>query len=134
MGLQNVNTMNKLNCTLTLFFLGICFLTPLSSQTPTASFATWKDNKRAAYSIIHDDYSDYVTGIFQYADPIATARGIKLCFGAITSACGPLEWLMHSCPCDIIVFAFAHSKGPQALVIAPKHNLMPRAVAIGSAY
>ena len=92
MGLQNVNTMNKLNCTLTLFFLGICFLTPLSSQTPTASFATWKDNKKAAYSIIHDDYSDYVTGIFQYADPIATARGIKLCFGAITSACGPLEW------------------------------------------
>ena len=92
MGLQNVNTMNKLNFTLTLFFLGICFLTPLSSQTPTASFATWKDNKKAAYSIIHDDYSDYVTGIFQYADPIATARGIKLCFGAITSACGPLEW------------------------------------------
>ena len=84
--------MNKLNYTIAIIFWGICFLTPLSSQTPTASFATWKDNKKAAYSIIHDDYSDYVTGIFQYADPIATARGIKLCFGAITSACGPLEW------------------------------------------
>lgn len=84
--------MNKLNFTLTILFLGIYFCTPLSSQTPTASFATWKDNKKAAYSIIHDDYSDYVTGIFQYADPIATARGVKLCFGAITSACGPLEW------------------------------------------
>jgi hypothetical protein len=84
--------MNKLIFILAMSFLGICFYTPLSSQTPTASFATWKDNKKAAYSIIHDDYSDYVTGIFQYADPIATARGIKLCFGAITSACGPLEW------------------------------------------
>ena len=84
--------MNKFNFRLAILFLVICFWTPLSSQTPTASFATWKDNKKAAYSIIHDDYSDYVTGIFQYADPIATARGIKLCFGAITSACGPLEW------------------------------------------
>ncbi len=84
--------MNK-NCyRLPIIALAICFLTPLSSQTPTASFATWKDNKKAAYTIIHDDYSDYVTGIYQYADPIATARGIKLCFGAITSACGPLEW------------------------------------------
>ncbi len=75
-------------------FLFICLYlsSPLSSQTPTASFSNWKDNKKAAYSIIHDDYSDYVTGIFQYADPIATARGIKLCFGAITNFCGATEW------------------------------------------
>ena len=77
-------------------FLFICLYValPLSSQTPTASFSIWKDNKKAAYSIIHDDYSNYVTGIFQYADPIATARGIKLCFGAITNPiyCGPQEW------------------------------------------
>ncbi len=76
------------------FFLFIFsfVISPLHSQTPTASFATWKDNKKAAYSIIHDDYSDYVTGIFQYADPIATTRGIKLCFGAITNFCGATEW------------------------------------------
>ena len=84
--------MNKKFYALPIIAWAFCFLTPLSSQTPTASFATWKDNKKAAYTIIHDDYSDYVTGIYQYADPIATARGIKLCFGAITSACGPTEW------------------------------------------
>ena len=84
--------MNKKFYVLPILAWAFCFLTPLSSQTPIASFANWKDNKKAAYTIIHDDYSDYVTGIYQYADPIATARGIKLCFGAITSACGPLEW------------------------------------------
>ena len=84
--------MNKKFYTLPIILWAFCFLNPLSSQTPTASFATWKDNKKAAYTIIHDDYSDYVTGIYQYADPIATTRGIKLCFGAITSACGPTEW------------------------------------------
>lgn len=61
-------------------------------QTPSASFATWKDNKKAAYTIIHDDYSSYVTGIFQHAYPIATARGIKISFGAITGSCGATEW------------------------------------------
>ena len=84
--------MNKKFYVLPILAWAFCFLTPLSSQTPIASFANWKDNKKAAYTIIHDDYSDYVTGIYQYADPIATARGIKLCFGAITSACGPTEW------------------------------------------
>lgn len=74
-------------------FISFCFfLPPLSSQAPTASFATWKDNNKAAYTIIHDDFSNYVTGIYQHADPIATQRGIKLCFGAITSACGAAEW------------------------------------------
>jgi peptidoglycan/xylan/chitin deacetylase (PgdA/CDA1 family) len=76
----------------TLLGIFCLFLPPLSSQTPSASFATWKDNKKAAYTIIHDDFSNYVTGIYQYADPIATERGIKLCFGAITSSCGPAEW------------------------------------------
>lgn len=84
--------MNKNSYT---FFIAIvCFLLsyPLSSQTPTASFATWKDNKKAAYTIIHDDYSNYVTGIYQYAYPIAKARGVKICFGAITGSCGATEW------------------------------------------
>lgn len=79
---------------ISLLFVCLSVVTPLSSQTPTASFSTWKDNKKAAYSIIHDDFSNYVTGIYQYADPIATARGIKLCFGAITNPiyCGEAEW------------------------------------------
>ena len=75
----------------TLALLMASFFT-LKSQTPSASFATWKDNKKAAYSIIHDDYSNYVPGIVQHADPIATARGVKLCFGAITNFCGATEW------------------------------------------
>ncbi len=86
--------MNKRLYLQTFSFLCFCLYVtlPLSSQTPTASFSNWKDNKKAAYSIIHDDYSNYVTGIFQYADPIATARGVKLCFGAITNFCGATEW------------------------------------------
>ncbi len=87
--------MNKIyNFTLK-FLPFLCFLFSsfsAFSQTPSASFATWKDNKKAAYTIIHDDYSDYVTGIFQHAYPIATARGIKICFGAITGFCGATEW------------------------------------------
>ena len=75
-----------------LWLLAFCFLSlhPLCSQT--ASFATWKDNKKAAYTIVHDDYSDFVTGIYDYAYPIATARGIKFSFGAVTGSCGPTEW------------------------------------------
>jgi hypothetical protein len=68
------------------------FLPPLSSQVPSVSFATWKDNRKAAYTIIHDDFSSYVPGIYKHAYSIAQQRGIKLCFGAITSACGPTEW------------------------------------------
>lgn len=82
--------MNKL----LLFATFILTASLLKSQTPTASFANWKDNKKAAYTIIHDDFSAYVSGIYQNADPIATSRGIKFCFGAIThpDQCGPLEW------------------------------------------
>ncbi len=65
-------------------------LTNLHSQT--ASFANWKDNKKAAYTIVHDDFGDYVTGIYDHAYPIATARGIAFSFGAITGSCGPAEW------------------------------------------
>lgn len=74
-------------------FLFICLnITALHSQTPTASFADWKDNKKAAYTIIHDDYSGSLTSIFRNADTIATKRGIKFCFGAITNQCGTPEW------------------------------------------
>ena len=86
----NILTMNKQ----ILLILFVCATALLRGQTPTASFANWKDNKKAAYTIIHDDFSEYMSGIYQYADPIATARGIKFCFGAITSPdqCTPVEW------------------------------------------
>ena len=82
----------KIYTVLTSIFAILFLNNPLSSQTPTANIATWKDNKKAAYTIIHDDFSDYVTGITKHADPIATARGIKLSFGAITNFCSAAQW------------------------------------------
>ncbi len=76
----------------TFFYFIFGAATPLSSQTPTATIATWKDNKKAAYTIIHDDFSNYVTSIYQTAAPIATSKGVKICFGAITNFCGAAEW------------------------------------------
>ncbi len=74
-----------LTCSLIVFTL-------LRVYSQTASFATWKDNKRAAYTIIHDDFGDYVVSIYNTAYPLAKARGVKFCFGAITSNCGATEW------------------------------------------
>ncbi len=69
------------------------FATPVTTPPSSlAYFANWKDNKKAAYTIVHDDFGNYVTGIYDYAYPIATARGIKFSFGAITSICGTTEW------------------------------------------
>ncbi|MEO0042379.1 MAG: hypothetical protein RL329_1827 [Bacteroidota bacterium] len=74
-------------------FLLACTTTCLLAQAPTASFATWKDNRKAAYSIIHDDFGDVTTaGIGDYGDTIAHNRGIKLVFGAITSTCEASDW------------------------------------------
>ena len=67
-----------------------CF--SLSVHSQTASFATWKDNKRAAYTIIHDDFGNYVVSIYNTAYPLARDRGVKFCFGAITNNCGTTEW------------------------------------------
>ncbi len=65
----------------------------VTAQTPTAAFATWKDNRKAAYTIIHDDYGDVTTpGIAKYADTIAFNRGIRINFGAITSVTDALGW------------------------------------------
>ena len=82
---------NKLIMTarVSIFLWTLLFTNSLNAQTPTAFITTWRDSSKAAFTIIHDDYSDYVPGIYQYARPLANARGIKLCFGAITSACGP---------------------------------------------
>ncbi len=67
----------------------------MHAQTPIphASFATWKDNRKAAYTIIHDDFGDVTTaGIAKYADTLAFQRGIKFAFGAITSSCDTQDW------------------------------------------
>jgi Secretion system C-terminal sorting domain/Polysaccharide deacetylase/PA14 domain len=65
----------------------------VQAQTPTVSYATWKDNARAAYTIVHDDFGDVTTlGITRYADTIAYNRGIKFSFGAITKACDDKDW------------------------------------------
>jgi hypothetical protein len=54
----------------------------------TATVTTWKNDAKAAYSIIHDDYgSSVVDGIWQQADTIAFNRGIKFTIGAISSSC-----------------------------------------------
>jgi PA14 domain/Polysaccharide deacetylase/Secretion system C-terminal sorting domain len=67
--------------------------TTVYAQTPTISYATWKDNAKAAYTIVHDDFGDAsAVGIAQHADMIAYNRGIKFCFGAITSACDATDW------------------------------------------
>jgi PA14 domain/Secretion system C-terminal sorting domain/Polysaccharide deacetylase len=74
-------------------FLSTPLLLQAQTPVPTASFATWKDNKKAAYTIIHDDYGDVTTpGIVRYADTIAFNRGVRVNFGAITSVCDALDW------------------------------------------
>ena len=71
----------------------ILFLTfsNLSAQSPNASITTWKDDRKSAYTIIHDDWGN-TPGVYQYAFPIANQRGIKFSFGAITSICDDTEW------------------------------------------
>jgi Polysaccharide deacetylase/Secretion system C-terminal sorting domain/PA14 domain len=69
------------------------WVTTVHAQTPTVSYATWKDHAKAAYTIVHDDFGDESTvGITKYADTMATNRNIKFCFGAITSACDATDW------------------------------------------
>ncbi len=75
-------------------FSSVFFFQVLFAQTPTTSFAPWKNNAKGAYSIIHDDFgSSSVPGIENYADTIAFNRGVKITFGAITSACDANDWV-----------------------------------------
>ena len=56
--------------------------------TQNASIATWKNNAKGCYNLIHDDYgATVVDGIWQYADTICYNRGITFTFGAITAEC-----------------------------------------------
>jgi PA14 domain/Secretion system C-terminal sorting domain/Polysaccharide deacetylase len=65
----------------------------VQAQTPTVSYATWKDNAKAAYTLVHDDFGAAQTpGIVNYADTIAYNRGVKFCFGAITVDCDANDW------------------------------------------
>ncbi len=58
------------------------------SQVVESSIATWKNNAKGAYSIVHDDYGlSGADGIWQYADTIASNRGIKFVFGVYTELC-----------------------------------------------
>jgi peptidoglycan/xylan/chitin deacetylase (PgdA/CDA1 family) len=67
--------------------------TQLYAQTPTIYIAKWKDNAKAAYTLIHDDFGDpSAVGIAQHADTIAYNRGVKFSFGAITSECDSNDW------------------------------------------
>lgn len=60
----------------------------LYAQTPSTTIATWKNDAKGAYNIIHDDFGDGgVIGIQDYADTMHFNRGLKFTFGAITSAC-----------------------------------------------
>jgi Secretion system C-terminal sorting domain/Polysaccharide deacetylase/PA14 domain len=63
------------------------------AQTPTVAYAAWKDNAKAAYTLVHDDFGAPQTpGIVNYADTIAYNRGVKFCFGAITGDCDANDW------------------------------------------
>lgn len=90
-----------------LYLLGLLlFFGQATAQT--TSIAKWKDNASGAYNIIHDDYGDSgVDGIWRYADTIASNRGIKFTFGAISNPSetrtfvdvngynGPYEYAKH---------------------------------------
>jgi hypothetical protein len=74
--------------TLLLVSSSILGLTNLFAQTPSTTIATWKNDAKGAYNIIHDDFGDNgVIGIQNYADTMHFNRGLKFTFGAITSAC-----------------------------------------------
>jgi hypothetical protein len=68
----------------------LAFATALiaTAQNPSTTIATWKNDAKGAYNIIHDDFGDYgVIGIQNYADTMHFNRGLRFTFGAITSSC-----------------------------------------------
>ena len=70
----------------TLFALATALIA--TAQNPSTTIATWKNDAKGAYNIIHDDFGDYgVIGIQNYADTMHFNRGLKFTFGAITSSC-----------------------------------------------
>lgn len=73
-----------------------CSLITVGQQV-NSSITNWKNNTKGAYSIIHDDYgSQNMTGIQNYADTIASNRGLKFTFGVITGATDANEYTRAS--------------------------------------
>lgn len=71
-----------------LSFIAFLFVNQTWAQQVSSSIASWKNNAKGCYNIIHDDFGDYaVSGIQNYADTINANRGIKFTFGAITKSC-----------------------------------------------
>lgn len=73
----------------------IFFIFSLSgfSQIPTASIATFKNNAKGAYTIIHDDFGgQWAHGIEDHADSMAFNRNIPFTFAAITGECDAKDW------------------------------------------
>ena len=71
-----------------LLLLGVFSSAISFAQNPSAQITRWKNDAKAAYTIIHDDYGmSGVDGIWQYGDTIAANRGIKFGFGAIANEC-----------------------------------------------
>lgn len=70
-------------------FLLLCIVTGCFKPTiKEVSIAKWKNNAKAAYTVIHDDLCDTVcSGIYEYADTIAYNRGLKFGSGAIVKKC-----------------------------------------------
>ena len=72
----------------------IFFFNQAFAQQVSTSISTWKNNAKGAYTLIHDDYgASNVDGIWQYADTIASNRGIKFTFGAISGSCEETRWV-----------------------------------------
>lgn len=69
-----------------------CSLVAVGQQV-NSSITNWKNNTKGAYSIIHDDYgSQNMTGIQNYADTIASNRGLRFTFGVITGSTNANEY------------------------------------------
>lgn len=96
--------------------LGLCASQFTTAQVVTSSIATWKNNAKGAYTIIHDDFGDNsVSGIQNYADTIAFNRGIKLTFGVITGSCesnnlyGKAKMMIQDHKHEVINHSHTHS-------------------------
>ena len=52
-----------------LSFIAFLFFNKTLAQQVSSSIASWKNNAKGCYNIIHDDFGDYaVAGIQNYAD------------------------------------------------------------------
>lgn len=89
----------------------------LFGQQLDVSISSWKNNASGAYTLIHDDYgSTVVDGIWQYADTIASNRGIKFTAGAITSHCETLR--------DVNGYGDAYEYAKEVMIAEHGHEMI----------